>query len=243
MLLGDAAHTAHYSIGSGTKLAMEDAIELVTALDAAADLPTRALNAYEALRRPAVERLQELARRSQHWWDTFPERLDLPVDRLMVAYMSRAGNVPLARFAQSSPDVVRRALRTTRGRAPEALDAPTRRRGCSTGRCAPGTAPWTPVGWNPGRSRRYGTRTSPVPATSPGCGRRGERLVAGGGCRRRARPAARRRRVRGCLARRPDDRDAVLDRLDLAERIRRATGLLPSPPSPRSTGRTQRPPW
>ena len=81
VLLGDAAHTAHYSIGSGTKLAMEDAIELVAALDAADDLPG-ALNTYEAMRRPAVERLQGLARRSQHWWDSFPERLDLQVDRL-----------------------------------------------------------------------------------------------------------------------------------------------------------------
>src|SRR4051812_18780385 len=117
VLLGDAAHTAHYSIGSGTKLAMEDAIELVAALDAAHDLPG-ALTTYEALRRPAVERLQGLARRSQHWWDSFPERLDLQVDRLMVAYMSRAGRVPLARFAQSSPDVVRGALADYAGDTP-----------------------------------------------------------------------------------------------------------------------------
>ena len=51
VLLGDAAHTAHYSVGSGTKLAMEDAIALVTALGEADDLET-ALTAYTAARRP-----------------------------------------------------------------------------------------------------------------------------------------------------------------------------------------------
>ena len=63
VLLGDAAHTAHFSIGSGTKLAMEDAIALVGALGAEPDAAT-AFARYEAVRRPAVERLQGLARRS-----------------------------------------------------------------------------------------------------------------------------------------------------------------------------------
>lgn len=109
VLLGDAAHTAHFSIGSGTKLAMEDAIALVDALRTAPDRAT-AFAHYEAVRRPAVERLQELARRSQLWWESFPSRLHLPVERLMVAYMSRAGNVPLHRFATTSPGVVATAL-------------------------------------------------------------------------------------------------------------------------------------
>ena len=61
VLLGDAAHTAHYSIGSGTKLAMEDAIALVGCLRQAARLE-QALQAYESERRPAVEHLQEVAR-------------------------------------------------------------------------------------------------------------------------------------------------------------------------------------
>lgn len=109
VLLGDAAHTAHFSIGSGTKLAMEDAIGLV---DALRDEPDRAaaFARYEQVRRPSVERLQELARRSRLWWESFPDRLDLPVERLMVAYMTRAGNVPLERFAGTAPDVVAAAL-------------------------------------------------------------------------------------------------------------------------------------
>lgn len=109
VLLGDAAHTAHFSVGSGTKLAMEDAIALRDAIAGAADLPT-ALLAYEHTRRPQVERLQELARRSRLWWESFPRRTSLPVDQLMIAYMTRTGNVGLQRFAGTNPDIVRRGL-------------------------------------------------------------------------------------------------------------------------------------
>ncbi|MFE4754974.1 FAD-dependent monooxygenase [Streptomyces mirabilis] len=109
VLLGDAAHTAHYTVGSGTKLAMEDAIALRDAVAAAPDLPS-ALAAYERDRRPQVERLQEIAHRSQLWWDSFPRRAHLPVDQLMIAYMTRAGNVTLQRFAGTNPEVVHRGL-------------------------------------------------------------------------------------------------------------------------------------
>jgi 2-polyprenyl-6-methoxyphenol hydroxylase-like FAD-dependent oxidoreductase len=109
VLLGDAAHTAHFSIGSGTKLAMEDAIALAEALGDEPDATT-AFARYEESRRPAVERLQELARRSRLWWESFPSRTHLPVERLMVSYMTRAGNVPLDRFAVTSPEVVAAAL-------------------------------------------------------------------------------------------------------------------------------------
>ena len=109
VLLGDAAHTAHYSIGSGTKLAMEDAIALREAIVTAPDLAT-ALDAYQRARRPQVARLQELARRSRLWWDSFPRRTHLPVDQLTIAYMTRAGNVALPRFAGTNPEVARRGL-------------------------------------------------------------------------------------------------------------------------------------
>ncbi|WP_341865034.1 FAD-dependent monooxygenase [Gordonia lacunae] len=115
VLLGDAAHTAHYSVGSGTKMAMEDAIELVRALTDFNRLD-EALRRYEAVRRPAVERIQDLAHRSQLWWESFPQRLDLPIAQLMNCYMSRAGNVPPARFARSNPDVMSTALSDYAGR-------------------------------------------------------------------------------------------------------------------------------
>ena len=69
MLVGDAAHTAHFSIGSGTKLAMEDAIALARALARAPRSARRALAAYEAERRPQVETLQRAAQVSLEWFE------------------------------------------------------------------------------------------------------------------------------------------------------------------------------
>jgi anthraniloyl-CoA monooxygenase len=71
VLLGDAAHTAHFSVGSGTKLAMEDAIALASALSAHArdgDVQA-ALAAYEEARRPPVESLQRAAQASLQWFE------------------------------------------------------------------------------------------------------------------------------------------------------------------------------
>jgi anthraniloyl-CoA monooxygenase len=69
VLLGDAAHTAHFSIGSGTKLAMEDSIALAAALRGGGPIE-RALEAYEADRRPQVERTQKAAQDSLQWFET-----------------------------------------------------------------------------------------------------------------------------------------------------------------------------
>jgi anthraniloyl-CoA monooxygenase len=69
VLLGDAAHTAHFSVGSGTKLAMEDAITLSRALARHREIPA-ALAAYEAERRPEVESLQRAAQVSLEWFET-----------------------------------------------------------------------------------------------------------------------------------------------------------------------------
>src|SRR4051794_8687828 len=68
VLLGDAAHTAHFSIGSGTKLAMEDAIALAWAFREDDDVP-RALEAYESERRPIVESTQRAAQGSLEWFE------------------------------------------------------------------------------------------------------------------------------------------------------------------------------
>ncbi|MGV9263410.1 oxidoreductase [Kitasatospora sp. NPDC003701] len=69
VLLGDAAHTAHFSIGSGTKLALEDALALAAALHEQPDR-ARALAAYEAERRPVVESAQRAAQASLEWFET-----------------------------------------------------------------------------------------------------------------------------------------------------------------------------
>jgi anthraniloyl-CoA monooxygenase len=68
VLVGDAAHTAHFSIGSGTKLAIEDSIALARALQTHADVAS-ALAAYEAERRPEVESLQRASQVSLEWFE------------------------------------------------------------------------------------------------------------------------------------------------------------------------------
>ncbi len=83
VLLGDAAHTAHFSIGSGTKLAFEDAIRLAETLTEADDLDA-GLAAYEAERRVEVLKLQSAARNSTEWFETVDRYIDL--DPLQFAY-------------------------------------------------------------------------------------------------------------------------------------------------------------
>jgi anthraniloyl-CoA monooxygenase len=95
-LLGDAAHTAHFSVGSGTKMAMEDAIALVTALDEAGPRPSAdaldaALARYEAARRPQVTRIQDAARPSLSWWEHFGRSyLNLPPWQFAYHFFSRS---------------------------------------------------------------------------------------------------------------------------------------------------------
>ena len=70
-LLGDSAHTAHFSVGSGTKMAMEDAIALADATAAHPGDVDHALAEYEQVRRPQVEKIQDSARPSLSWWEHF----------------------------------------------------------------------------------------------------------------------------------------------------------------------------
>jgi len=70
-LLGDAAHTAHFSVGSGTKMAMEDAVALAQALAETPGDIAAALGAYEGTRRSRVEKIQGAARPSLSWWEHF----------------------------------------------------------------------------------------------------------------------------------------------------------------------------
>ncbi|WP_262927609.1 FAD-dependent monooxygenase [Microbacterium sp. NIBRBAC000506063] len=72
VLLGDAAHTAHFSIGSGTKLAMEDALALAACL-AENDAVDTALSAYERERRPVVESTQRAAQASLEWFENIAQ--------------------------------------------------------------------------------------------------------------------------------------------------------------------------
>ena len=119
VLIGDAAHTAHYSVGAGTKMAMDDSVALVGALtEEPSDDLNAALSRYENARRPRVERLQDLADRSRWWWESFASRVDLPVAQLMSAYMSRGGGVTSRKLALSEQEIVRDAMLAWAGELP-----------------------------------------------------------------------------------------------------------------------------
>src|SRR3984957_15139458 len=119
VLIGDAAHTAHYSVGSGTKMALEDAVVLADSLTTGEEPSLAgALPRDEEIRRPRVEALQDAAVRSQRWWDSIGHRLDLPPAQLMLAYLSRGGGVPASRLAESAPGLLRAGLAAFAGVAP-----------------------------------------------------------------------------------------------------------------------------
>lgn len=109
VLLGDAAHTAHYTLGSGTKLALEDSIALAEALVGDTSIEA-AFAAYEARRRPPVERFKLLAGRSQAWWDSYRLRADWPVELLALSYMTRSGNLTMSHYAADQLQATRDAL-------------------------------------------------------------------------------------------------------------------------------------
>ncbi|KUO21338.1 FAD-dependent monooxygenase [Streptomyces dysideae] len=105
VLLGDAAHTAHFSVGSGTKMAMEDAIALSAALTKHADDLPAALAAYEAAARPSVEAIQNAARPSLGWWEHFGEYHDA-FEPWQFAYHFLSRSITDGRLARRAPDFV-----------------------------------------------------------------------------------------------------------------------------------------
>ncbi len=102
VLIGDALHSAHFSIGSGTRLAIEDAIALAKALDAEADVPA-ALARYERERKPIVKKLVTAARTSADWYEKFPEHMRLDLMDFAYSYITRSGRIDDARLREMSP--------------------------------------------------------------------------------------------------------------------------------------------
>ncbi|MFB6513757.1 FAD-dependent monooxygenase [Streptomyces virginiae] len=92
VLLGDAAHTAHFSIGSGTKLAMEDALVLAASLHEHPDVPT-ALAAYEDERRPVVESTQRAAQASLEWFEHIDHYTGQDPDQFAFNLLTRSRRV------------------------------------------------------------------------------------------------------------------------------------------------------
>jgi 2-polyprenyl-6-methoxyphenol hydroxylase-like FAD-dependent oxidoreductase len=108
VLVGDALHTAHFSIGSGTRLALEDVIALVKALEAVPGDLASALALYEANRRPIVEKLVRASKASADWYESFPEYMRLaPLDFAM-SYIGRSGRIDPDRLRAMSPNFMAR---------------------------------------------------------------------------------------------------------------------------------------
>ena len=89
VIMGDCAHTAHYSIGSGTKLAMEDAIALFECCQAEPDARA-ALNMYDKHRRDEVERIQHAAEVSLAWFEHVERFWDMDPIQFNFSLMSRS---------------------------------------------------------------------------------------------------------------------------------------------------------
>jgi anthraniloyl-CoA monooxygenase len=93
VLMGDAAHTAHFSIGSGTKLALEDAIELSRSIAATPDDLAAALERYEAIRSVEVLRIQNAARNSTEWFENVARYADLPPEQFAYSLLTRSQRI------------------------------------------------------------------------------------------------------------------------------------------------------
>ncbi|RYJ31304.1 anthraniloyl-CoA monooxygenase [Streptomyces sp. L-9-10] len=92
VLIGDAAHTAHFSIGSGTKLAVEDALALAACIEERPELPD-ALAAYESERRPVVESTQRAAAASLRWFEELAAYTDQPPRQFAFGLLTRSRRV------------------------------------------------------------------------------------------------------------------------------------------------------
>jgi 2-polyprenyl-6-methoxyphenol hydroxylase-like FAD-dependent oxidoreductase len=103
VLLGDALHTAHFSIGSGTRLAMEDALSLARNVAAHGADIAAALAAFEAERRPILEELVGAARASASWYERFGEIMALSPAAFALSYIQRSGRIDPARLRTMAP--------------------------------------------------------------------------------------------------------------------------------------------
>lgn len=107
VLLGDAAHTAHFSIGSGTKLAFEDAIALRAALDLGGTIPN-ALARYEAERRPVVDSIQRAAQVSLEWFESTERHATKPPLVFSFSLLTRSLRVTHENLKLRDPEFVAR---------------------------------------------------------------------------------------------------------------------------------------
>ncbi|MFN3312612.1 MAG: FAD-dependent monooxygenase [Hyphomonas sp.] len=102
VILGDACHTAHFSVGSGTRLAMEDALALVRALAEEPDVSS-ALARYQRERPPIARKIVTAANTSAAWYETFDTKMSkAPID-FAFDYVTRSGRIDMDRLRNLSP--------------------------------------------------------------------------------------------------------------------------------------------
>jgi anthraniloyl-CoA monooxygenase len=109
VILGDAAHTAHFSIGSGTKLAMEDSLALAACLHEHDDLDT-ALDAYETERRPVVASTQRAAQASLEWFERIGQYAEQDPLQFTFNLLTRSRRITLENLALRDPEFADRVV-------------------------------------------------------------------------------------------------------------------------------------
>ncbi|VTU13407.1 NADPH dehydrogenase [Variovorax sp. SRS16] len=92
VLMGDAAHTAHFSIGSGTKLALEDAIDLAGEFERGGSVD-QVLEAYEARRSVEVLKIQNAARNSTEWFENVPRYTGMQIEQFAYSLLTRSQRI------------------------------------------------------------------------------------------------------------------------------------------------------
>ena len=107
LLIGDAAHTAHFSIGSGTKLAMEDALALAACLHENPSVET-ALIAYETERRPVVESAQRAAQASLEWFENIGQYMGQEPVQFAFNLLTRSRRITYSNLKLRDPEFVER---------------------------------------------------------------------------------------------------------------------------------------
>ena len=116
VLLGDALRTIHFSLGSGTRMAMQDAIALHLGLATHPDDIASAFQEYEAIRRPESSTFQEAARRSLDWYENLAPKMHLDPISFAYDYMRRTGQVTHEDLMQRDPHFIE-AFEATQSRA------------------------------------------------------------------------------------------------------------------------------
>ncbi len=108
VLIGDASRTVHFSIGSGTRVAMEDAIFLVRALKASAGNIRKGLKTYELERKPIADKLHDASIQSARWYEDMGNKKHMTPYQFAHDYMTRTGRVSDDRLRQLAPNFMKK---------------------------------------------------------------------------------------------------------------------------------------